>query len=164
MIEPEDKTVDLVARSGKMNAKRQATWGMSGGETQMSFIDSIKCCFSNYLTFSGRASRSEYWWFTLFFIVGVIILTILDISMFGTTIYSQDGIRGQTNFAPFTSAFSLLIFLPSISVLVRRLHDTDRTGWWYWIILIPVVGIILMLVWLASRGTRGDNRYGSDPL
>jgi len=47
---------------------------------------------------------------------------------------------------------------------VRRLHDTDRTGWWYWIILIPVVGIILMLVWLASRGTRGDNRYGSDPL
>jgi len=60
--------------------------------------------------------------------------------------------------------FFLASFLPAISVIVRRLHDTDRSGWWYWIGLIPLVGAILLLVWFCTRGTSGPNRFGPDPL
>ncbi len=65
-----------------------------------------------------------------------------------------------------SSLFSLAVFLPSISVAVRRLHDTDRSGWWWWLILIPLVGIIILIVWYATRGgTSGPNRFGgADPL
>jgi uncharacterized membrane protein YhaH (DUF805 family) len=56
------------------------------------------------------------------------------------------------------------VFLPSISVTVRRLHDTDHSGWWWWIGLIPLVGIIVLIVWWATPGTRGPNKYGEDPL
>jgi uncharacterized membrane protein YhaH (DUF805 family) len=71
---------------------------------------------------------------------------------------------------PFGLGYSLLSlsflanFLPSISVLVRRLHDTGRSGWWYWIALVPLVGPILLLIWLCTRGTFGGNEYGPDPL
>ena len=54
--------------------------------------------------------------------------------------------------------------LPHLAVMVRRLHDTGRSGWWYWIALIPLIGAILLLVWFCSRGTVGSNQYGSDPL
>ena len=57
-----------------------------------------------------------------------------------------------------------MILLPSLAVAVRRLHDTDRSGWWWWLILIPLVGIIVLIVWWATQGTRGPNRYGEDPL
>ncbi|HHB81462.1 MAG TPA: DUF805 domain-containing protein, partial [Aliiroseovarius sp.] len=60
--------------------------------------------------------------------------------------------------------FMLATFLPNISVMVRRLHDTDRSGWWYWIVLVPLIGFILLIVWFASKGTTGDNRFGPDPL
>ena len=59
---------------------------------------------------------------------------------------------------------ALALLLPNLAVLVRRLHDTDRSGWWYWIILVPLIGGILVLVWFCSRGTDGGNRYGADPL
>jgi uncharacterized membrane protein YhaH (DUF805 family) len=58
----------------------------------------------------------------------------------------------------------LINFLPSLSVLVRRLHDTDHSGWWYWICLIRFVGLILLLIWFCTRGTWGSNRFGLDPL
>jgi uncharacterized membrane protein YhaH (DUF805 family) len=59
---------------------------------------------------------------------------------------------------------ALGLLLPSLSVLVRRLHDTDRSGWYYWIVLIPLIGSIVLLVWFCSRGTEGSNTYGPDPL
>ena len=115
----------------------------------MTFGEAIRSCYSNYANFSGRASRSEYWFFTLYHFLLVLVC------MMGF---------------PFGLGYSLLSlsllanFLPAISVLVRRLHDTNRSGWWYWIALVPVVGPILLLVWLCTRGTAGDNGYGSDPL
>ena len=58
----------------------------------------------------------------------------------------------------------LLIFLPTLSVHIRRLHDIDRSGWWWWILLVPLVGAIIMLVWVCTRGSSGPNRFGPDPL
>lgn len=75
-----------------------------------------------------------------------------------------NGFYAYTSFSPIAGIFSLVVLIPSISVAVRRLHDTDRSGWWWWLALIPLVGIIILIVWWATEGTRGPNRYGEDPL
>ncbi len=113
-------------------------------------MDWFLTAMKKYAVFSGRARRSEYWYFVLFYIIIMIGMSLLD-SVFGT--------------APgfFTYAFYLLILLPSLSVTVRRLHDTDRSGWWVLITLIPVIGGIVMIVFTVQEGTRGDNRFGPDP-
>jgi len=115
----------------------------------MTFTQAISSCYSNYGTFSGRASRSEYWFFTLFHMLLVVLGVALIPVGIGLLILIGGG---------------LINFLPSLSVLVRRLHDTDHSGWWYWICLVPVVGLVVLLIWLCTRGSWGDNRYGPDPL
>lgn len=104
----------------------------------MTFFDSIKICLKKYVTFNGRASRPEYWYWTLFALLASIIAGI-----FGERI---------------SSAVSILLFLPSIAVAARRLHDIDRSGWWQLIALIPVVGWIVMLYWLVQP-PKEPNRY-----
>lgn len=130
----------------------------------MTFQDSVKTCFSKYVTFSGRAVRSEFWWFVLFIFAGNFILGIVDSVLFGTTVITDTGFEASTNTPVLSGLFGLATLLPGISVAVRRLHDIDRSGWWYWIILIPLVGFILLIVWFATGGTRGPNRYGADPM
>lgn len=115
----------------------------------MAFGEAISSCYSNYATFSGRASRSEYWFFTLFHCLIVLAGIVLSFAGIGLLILIGSAVVN---------------FLPSLSVCVRRLHDTDHSGWWYWICLIPLVGIIILLVFLCTRGTWGDNRFGPDPL
>lgn len=130
----------------------------------MDIATSIKTCFSKYVTFSGRASRSEFWWFALFVFAANIVLSIVDSVLFGTVTTGPGSFEAQTNTPILSGLFGLAILLPYISVMVRRLHDTDRSGWWYWIILVPLIGFILLIVWWASKGTNGDNRFGHDPL
>ncbi|MCB1311315.1 MAG: DUF805 domain-containing protein [Sedimentitalea sp.] len=126
----------------------------------MSFTEAVRTCFSKYVTFSGRARRSELWWFVLFVSVCGLILSVLDSALFGATASEA----GSGEVAALSAIFSLATFLPSISVAVRRLHDLDRSGWWYWIVLIPLIGWIVLIVWYATRGTEGPNRFGPDPL
>jgi uncharacterized membrane protein YhaH (DUF805 family) len=121
----------------------------------MGMTEAVKSCFSKFVTFSGRAARSELWWFVLFSFVGSIILDILDAAVLGAA-GGGVGILG--------GIWSLVLILPSISVAVRRLHDTDRSGWWYWLFLVPFVGFIVLIVWFATKGTDGSNRFGNDPL
>ena len=110
------------------------------------------------MTFAGRASRSEYWKFYLFCLILVVGGVILDLAL-GTTIEDEDGeFAGGAVFW----LTALVLLLPLISVSVRRLHDTDRSGWWYWISLIPLIGPIIFLVWMCTRGTSGANRFGSE--
>ena len=130
----------------------------------MTFGDSVKTCFSKYVTFSGRASRSEFWWWILFTWAVSIGLSIVDSLLFGETIVYDGGFESSTDTPILSGLFSLAIFLPTISVIVRRLHDRDKSGWWYWLALVPLVGIIILIVWWATEGTRGANSYGPDPL
>jgi uncharacterized membrane protein YhaH (DUF805 family) len=118
------------------------------GAKVMGFVDAIKFGFNNYATFSGRAARSEYWYWTLFTIIASVVAEIID-SVLGL---------GLVGFI-----VSLALLLPSIAVAVRRLHDIDRTGWWL-LIAFTGVGIILLIVWDCIQGTTGPNRFGPDPL
>jgi len=129
----------------------------------MTFGQSVQTCFSKYVTFSGRAVRSEFWWFALFVFGGQIVLSWLDIALFGTTEVGPGSVSGSTDTPIFSGLFGLATLLPFISVAVRRLHDIDKSGWWYWIGLIPLVGFIILIVWFSTEGTRGPNRFGEDP-
>jgi uncharacterized membrane protein YhaH (DUF805 family) len=130
----------------------------------MDFKTAVRTCFQKYVTFSGRASRSEFWWFVLFIVLGGIVFSIIDLMLFGTTTTTSNSVSSESDFAPLSTLFSLATLLPNISVSVRRLHDTDRSGWWWWLWLVPLIGWIILLVWYATRGTSGNNRFGPDPL
>lgn len=119
----------------------------------MNMIEAVKAVFSKYVTFSGRARRAEYWWYTLFIVIVSIVLVGVDLALFGSN-YTF-GIA---------DVWSLATLLPSLAVSVRRLHDTDRSGWWLLLILIPLIGAIILIVWQATKGTDGSNRFGEDPL
>jgi uncharacterized membrane protein YhaH (DUF805 family) len=121
-----------------------------GGDADVTFWDAIKTCFTKYVDFKGRASRPEYWWFFLSFAV----------------LYFAAAIIGGTNesgFGPLSALVLLAYILPLLAAAVRRLHDTGRSGWWYFISLIPLVGSIILLVFLASAGQPGVNQYGPPP-
>ncbi len=108
-----------------------------------------------YADFSGRARRSEYWYFVLFYILIYIGLTIIDVV---TGAFSD-----SLGLGLLTGIFSLAMLIPSISVTVRRLHDTDRSGWWLLIGLIPLIGAIVLLVFCVQDSQSSENRFGFNP-
>jgi uncharacterized membrane protein YhaH (DUF805 family) len=120
----------------------------------MGFMDAVRSCLSKYVDFKGRASRSEYWYFALFFAL-----------LFGS-VFLAVRIAGTTGMVfGFLAVVMLLgLLLPTIAVSVRRLHDTNSSGWWYLIVLIPYIGGPILFVWFCFKGTVGDNRFGPDPL
>ena len=115
----------------------------------MTFTDAIRSGFENYGKFEGRASRAAYWWWFLFAILANVAGGILD------------AILG-TNFVRILVAVAL--FVPGLSVAVRRLHDIDRSGWWIFLILIPLIGFIVLLIWYLREGDPADNQYGPPPV
>ena len=102
-------------------------------------------CFTRYARFRGRACRKEYWGFFLFNFLAVLVLSAVSEGVFG-------------------GLYALAAFLPATAVLVRRLHDINRSGWWWLLAFIPYVGWAVLLIFLCLRGTPGDNDYGLDPL
>jgi uncharacterized membrane protein YhaH (DUF805 family) len=121
----------------------------------MDFMTAVRTCLSKYVDFSGRARRSEYWYFALFsFLVGV-VTNILD------TVVGTD-YDGATSGGLINTVVSLALFLPSLAVGVRRLHDIDKSGWWILIGIIPIVGWILIIVWFCTD-SKADNKYGPNP-
>jgi uncharacterized membrane protein YhaH (DUF805 family) len=115
----------------------------------MGFGQAISSGFSNYVNFSGRSCRSEYWFWVLFVLIADVVAIAIDAAI-GMQIVS--------------SLFGLAVLLPGLAVTVRRLHDLDRTGWWIFLGLIPLVGAIILIIWFCSKGTDGLNRFGADPL
>ena len=111
--------------------------------------------YKKYAVFSGRARRKEYWFFHLFLAIALVLLAIVD-SIIGTwdPVY-EVGL--------FSGIFALGSILPSIAVSVRRLHDTDRSGWWFLIQLIPLIGGIVFLVFCCLDSSPGQNRFGANP-
>ena len=98
----------------------------------MNFQEAIRICFSKYADFNGRATRPEYWWFVLF-----VVLVGLGLSLISPML---------------SGIFSLGTLLPSVAAAARRLHDTNRSGWWQLICIVPVIGLIVILVFLAQEG------------
>ncbi len=123
----------------------------------MNFGQAVNSYFRKYVTFTGRANRPEYWYAYLFSMILILVATLLDFSMMVE--YSATNNSGM---APsfFTSLITLALFFPSLTVGVRRLHDTDRSGWWMLLILVPLVGVIALIVFFCQRGTDGTNRFG----
>ena len=108
-----------------------------------------------YAVFDGRARRKEYWFFYLFYILIAIVLIVLD-SMAGT-------LNEDVGVGAFSGLLMLAMFIPGIAVTIRRLHDTDRSGWWVLIGLVPFIGGIWLLVLMVLDGSAGQNQYGPDP-
>ena len=110
----------------------------------MNFGEAIKVCFSKYVGFEGRATRSEYWWWVLFVILVSIVLGMLKLELIH-------------------AIFSLAILLPSLAVGARRLHDIGRSGWWLLISFIPLVGMLVLLFFAVQPSQAGSNEYGAEP-
>ena len=131
----------------------------------MSFVESIESAFKKYFVWKGRASRSEFWWFYLFYFVGTLVTTLVDL-IYGVPVLN--------------TIFTLATLIPFLSVFIRRLHDTGHSGWWYWIVLLPIViysyegrkhkvlmpifGFMYAIKLLFTLSEEGENQYGSSPL
>lgn len=108
-----------------------------------------------YAEFSGRARRKEYWYFVLFNILVAIALTFID-GVTGT-------LNPETGLGLLSGLYALAMLIPSIAVGIRRLHDTSRSGWWFLLILVPLIGPLVLLFFFVSDSEAGDNEYGSNP-
>ena len=129
----------------------------------MTYTGAIKYCYSHYATFAGRASRSEYWWWMLYTLIVSIVASIID-GMMGARFVVGTNVVVWLPYGYVFSLVTLVNLLPGLSVLVRRLHDRDKSGWWFWIAMVPFIGGLILLIWVCIKGTTGPNRYGDDPL
>ncbi|ANJ67332.1 hypothetical protein A9404_08010 [Halothiobacillus diazotrophicus] len=111
------------------------------------YLDVLK----QYAVFNGRARRAEYWYFVLFNLIISIVLGIVD------------GMLGSSGVGLLGGLYSLAVLIPSLAVSVRRLHDTNRSGWWLLLLLIPLIGFIVILIFMVQDSTPGENTYGSNP-
>jgi uncharacterized membrane protein YhaH (DUF805 family) len=117
----------------------------------MKFQDSVKSVLTtNYANFTGRARRSEYWWYILFSMIASLVLGLIDQAVIGAGVLQ--------------GIFGLATFIPGIAVGVRRLHDRDMSGWWLLIVLAPLIGWAILIYLFATPGTAGENRFGPEPL
>lgn len=110
----------------------------------MDFVTAIKTVFGKYVVFEGRALRSEFWYFQLFMLIVNLILNAI--------------------LPPLSAAFGLIALLPSLAVGARRLHDIGKSGWWQLLWFLPVIGIIVLIVWWATKGEAAGNRFGPAPV
>jgi uncharacterized membrane protein YhaH (DUF805 family) len=114
----------------------------------MKFGEAVAAGFANYINFTGRAAAPEFWFWILFSALGAVVTEFVDAAVF----------IHHPGLSPLNSLFTLAVLLPSLAVTVRRLHDTDRTGWW--LLLVPTgLGIFLLLHWASLEGSAGENKY-----
>ena len=117
----------------------------------MVFTQSISSGFSNYVNFSGRSGRSEYWYWILFYILVVIVGSVIG------------AVAGETVATVISIGTLLVFFLPSLAVGIRRLHDLDKSGWWVLISLIPIIGGLIILYFFVQPSDESENRFGDVP-
>jgi uncharacterized membrane protein YhaH (DUF805 family) len=121
----------------------------------MNFFEAVSSGFRNYVNFSGRAVRSEYWYWTLFVTIVAVVFGVID------QLLHPGAELGA--FSIVNTIVSLALILPGIAVSVRRLHDIDRTGWWL-LLSFTIIGVFVLIYWACQRGTSGPNRFGPDPM
>jgi uncharacterized membrane protein YhaH (DUF805 family) len=126
----------------------------------MGFTHAIKSFWSNYANFKGRARRSEYWYVQLFLVLTNLAAAVIDLVLMD---YDVDRFLANGGGGIVGLIWIVATIVPALAVLIRRLHDTSRTGWWALIGLIPVVGGIVILVFTVMDSTAGENKYGVSP-
>ncbi|MBL8560870.1 MAG: DUF805 domain-containing protein [Gemmobacter sp.] len=124
----------------------------------MDIVSSVLTVYRKTFTFRGRAQRSEFWWFALVQAILVIAVAVVEMRLG----WSENG-TAMFGEGPLSLTFHLGHLMTWISVTVRRFHDMDRSGWWVLLALMPI-GSLIQVIWLARRGTQGENRFGPDPL
>ena len=114
----------------------------------MTYLQALSICFKKSFVWEGRAARNEYWWFQLGAYISLILAYWIGDAVGTVIIYIL---------------VAIVFFFPSLAVLIRRLHDTDRSGWWYWILILPLIGAIVLLIFTLLSSDEGDNKYGPNP-
>jgi uncharacterized membrane protein YhaH (DUF805 family) len=113
----------------------------------MSFMEAVRSVFTQYVGFSGRARRSEFWWYTLFYVLLGVVMNVVNRAMGSNVLGLLVG---------------LAVILPSLAVGARRLHDTGRTGWWQ-LLGLTIVGFIVLIIFWVGDSQPGQNQYGPNP-
>lgn len=126
----------------------------------MGMNEAVRSFFKRYTDFQGRSRRAEYWWPMLFFFL--VYLALIAVITVASALGSLGEIIAMIGGLAYL-VFALGVLIPSIAVMVRRLHDLDKSGWWYFIALVPLIGGLLLLYWFCQPGTNGTNTYGDDP-
>lgn len=126
----------------------------------MTFSEAVKTCFSKYSEFSGRARPSEYWWWALFAVIAQMVPYVLFIAL---VVRNEGSTSMSTVIGVIWVVAWAALLLPSLSVFVRRLHDTGKSGWFFFLGFIPLVGPIILIVFLVTAGDPGANQYGDSP-
>jgi len=126
----------------------------------MGFGEAVKSFWSNYSTFKGRSRRSEYWWIQLFLVLTNLAVAAIDLALMNGDIdrFIANGGGGIVGLV-----WILVTIVPALAVLVRRLHDTGKSGWWVLIGLVPFVGTIVLFVFSVLDSDTGENKYGLSP-
>ena len=126
----------------------------------MSFVDAVKSFWSNYATFTGRSRRSEYWFIQLFLLITNLLAAVIDLWLMDGDVeqFMANGGGGIVGLV-----WILATVVPLLAVLIRRLHDTNRSGWWALIGLVPLAGFIILLVFTVTDSDVGANRFGESP-
>ena len=120
------------------------------------YLEALK----KYAVFHGRAHRAEFWWFVLF---NAIFSFALNITFGARVGVPEESVSSASPLAILPAIYGLAVLLPAIGVSIRRLHDTNRSGWWLLIALFPIVGAIVLIVFYAQAGDAGENQFGADP-
>lgn len=122
----------------------------TGGYTRkVGMVEAFKLFFSNYINFSGRSNRGEYWWAVLALVLISIVFAVID------------GILAAGGGMPVLGTiFTLATLVPGIALGVRRLHDIDKSGWWYLLILVPLIGVLVLIYFFIQKPMAGPNRFG----
>ena len=120
--------------------------------------------YRRYFDFKGRSGRSEYWWFTLLWVIALFVTYGVLISSGAMEPGVTEPSAGATVVALLFGLFALASIIPMIAVEVRRWHDLDKSGWFWFVRFVPLVGGIIVLVFMCMKGTSGSDRFGPDPL
>ena len=126
----------------------------------MRFAEAIKSFWTNYATFKGRSRRSEYWWIQLFLVLTNLAVAAIDLALMNGDVerFIANGGGGIVGLV-----WILVTIVPALAVLVRRLHDSGKSGWWVLIGFVPLVGAIVLLVFTVLDSDRGENKHGASP-
>ena len=123
----------------------------------MTLVQATKSYFLRWRDFQGRSSRSEYWWAVLS------VFVISSLLGFVVGFFGALAVLSMTTIQLLIVPIQIFLTIASVALVIRRLHDTDRSGWWY-LIFLTIIGIFVLVIWYCQKGTEGENRFGKDPL